>query len=446
MKKKNIINILPNSSESEQALLGSILIENSNWENISDIIDEHDFYQERNRIIFSSISSLIKNGLPADVITVIDLIKKENKMEKVGGEKYLNFLIQHSYSSQNIIAYANIIRDNSLLRKLAMVSKKIIEISINHKNNKISDILDTAEEKILSISDKYNKKKHENLYEISKILTYTIKKIELLFELKAKITGLSSGFDELDKLILGLHPSELIIIAGRPSTGKTTLAINIAENIIIKYDVPVLIFSMEMSAEQITTRLLSSLSKIELSKLRNGNLTDSDWQKLSSSVELISGKKFFIDDSANLSPFDVKSKSRKIFQKHKNIGAIIIDYIQLMRIPGSNDNKTNEIAEISRSLKILAKELNVPIIALSQLNRGLEQRIDKRPMMSDLRESGAIEQDADVIIFIYRDELYNKNSKDIGLAEIIISKQRNGPTGNFKLVFLGKFSKFENLN
>ena len=446
MKKKNITNILPNSSESEQALLGNILIENSNWENVVEIIEEHDFYQERNRIIFASISSLIQNGLPADVITVIDLIKKENKIEKVGGEKYLNFLIQNSYSNQNIIAYANIIRDNSLLRKLAMVSKKIIEISINHKNNKISDILDIAEEKILSISEKYNKKKHENLYEISKILTYTIKKIELLFELKAKITGLSSGFDELDKLILGLHPAELIIIAGRPSTGKTTFAINIAENIIIKHDVPILIFSMEMSAEQITTRLLSSLSKIDLSKLRNGNLTDSDWQKLSSSVELISGKKFFIDDSANLSPFDVKSKSRKIFQKHKNIGAIIIDYIQLMRIPGSNDNKTNEMAEISRSLKILAKELNVPIIALSQLNRGLEQRIDKRPMMSDLRESGAIEQDADVIIFIYRDELYNKNSKDTGLAEIIISKQRNGPTGNFKLVFLGKFSKFENLN
>ena len=446
MKKKNITNILPNSNESEQALLGNILIENSNWEAIIEIIEENDFYQERNRIIFSSIANLIQNGLPADIITVIDLIKKENKLEKVGGEKYLNFLIQNSYSNQNIIAYANIIRDNSLLRKLAMVSKKIIEISINHKNNKISDILDIAEEKILSISEKYNKKKHENLYEISKILTYTIKKIELLFELKAKITGLSSGFDELDKLILGLHPAELIIIAGRPSTGKTTFAINIAENIIIKHDVPILIFSMEMSAEQITTRLLSSLSKIDLSKLRNGNLTDSDWQKLSSSVELISGKKFFIDDSANLSPFDVKSKSRKIFQKHKNIGAIIIDYIQLMRIPGSTDNKTNEMAEISRSLKILAKELNVPIIALSQLNRGLEQRIDKRPMMSDLRESGAIEQDADVIIFIYRDELYNKNSKDSGLAEIIISKQRNGPTGNFKLAFLGKFSKFENLN
>ena len=444
MIEKNI-NLTPHSVEAEQAVLGGLILDNNQWENVRNIIDKNDFYNKKNQIIYEIMERLINKNEPVDIITLLTILEKENILKQTNIKKYLNDLAKHTPSAKNITIYSKIIKDQTILRSLIKVSKYIIELSQNNENKDVIDLIDIAEEKILSISNKHNKQNEEKLINISKTLTDTINKIELLHQLKSSITGVPSGFKELDNITSGLHPSELIVIAGRPSMGKTAMALNIAEHITIKTNMPVLIFSMEMPSDQITTRLLSSLSRVELQRLRNGMLKDTDWPRLSSAVSLISGKELFIDDSGSLTPFDVKTRARKIYKKHKKIGAIIIDYLQLMRMPGSYDNKVNEISEISRALKILAKELNVPIIALSQLNRSVEQRIDKRPMMSDLRESGAIEQDADLIIFIYRDEIYNKNSNDIGIAEIIIAKQRNGPIGSFKLSFLGQYSKFENL-
>lgn len=440
---KNIPYSIPFSIEAEQAILAGIIIDNENWEKISDEIEESDFYKKKHRIIFKILENEIKNNKNIDVLSLTEILKNNNEITLIGGKEYLNEIIANTANTKNITTYVKIIREYSALRKLIITSKNIIETSLNIKNKNIQEIIDKAEKEILSISKKHQKK--ENITTISQALTTTIKKIETFFESGSNITGLSSGFNELDNITSGLHKSDLIIIAGRPSMGKTTLAINIAENIIIKNNLPVLIFSMEMPAEQIATRMLSSLGRIELQRLRTGLLKETDWPRLSSAIALMSGKNLYIDDSGSLTPYDINNKARKIYNLNKELGAIIIDYLQLMHIPDMNDFRASEISEISRSLKVLAKELNVPIIALSQLNRGLEQRTDKRPIMSDLRESGAIEQDADLIIFIYRDEIYNKNIKNKGMAEIIIAKQRNGPIGTINLRFLGHYSKFENL-
>lgn len=436
--------LMPYSIEAEQAVLGGIILDNDTWETISNALEKNDFYKKKHQIIFNAMEYLIKKNEPLDTITLSEILKQEDNLEKIGGKSYLENLLKNTHSAKNILAYSNIIKNKSSLRKLITTSKNIIELALDYKNENISDLIDKAEEKILSISQKHRHENQDNLINISTILTGTIKKIETLFESNSYITGLSTGFKDLDKITSGLHPADLIIIAGRPSMGKTTLAINIAEHIIIKKNIPVLIFSMEMPAEQVTIRMLSSLGRIELQRLRTGMLKETDWPRLSSAISFISGKHLFIDDSGSLTPFDIKSRARNIYKTYKNLGIIIIDYLQLMHIPGLNDYRAAEISEISRSLKILAKELKVPIIALSQLNRSLEQRLDKRPIMSDLRESGAIEQDADLIIFIYRDEIYNKNSTNSGTAEIIIAKQRNGPIGTLKLTFFGHYSKFEN--
>jgi len=440
---KNIPYSIPFSIEAEQAILAGIIIDNENWEKISENIDESDFYKKKHRIIFKIIENEIKNNKNIDILSLTEILKNTNEIAIVGGKEYLNEIITNTVNTKNITTYVKIIKEYSALRKLIITSKNIIETSLNIKNKNIQEIIDKAEKEILSISKKH--KKTENITTISQALTTTIKKIETFFESGSNITGLSSGFKELDNITSGLHKSDLIIIAGRPSMGKTTLAINIAENIIIKNNMPVLIFSMEMPAEQIATRMLSSLGRIELQRLRTGLLKETDWPRLSSAIAIMSGKNLYIDDSGSLTPYDINNKARKIYSLHKELGAIIIDYLQLMHIPDMNDFRASEISEISRSLKVLAKELNVPVIALSQLNRSLEQRTDKRPMMSDLRESGSIEQDADLIIFIYRDEIYNKNIKNKGIAEIIIAKQRNGPIGTINLKFFGHYSKFENL-
>ncbi len=440
---KNIPYSIPFSIEAEQSILTGILIDNENWEKISDDIEETDFYKKKHRLIFKIIENEIKNNKTIDLISLTEILKNNNELIMVGGKEYLNELIINTPNTKNIKTYVKIVKEYSALRKLIITSKNIIEASLNIKNKNIQEIIDKAEKEILSISKKQKNK--ENIITISQALTTTIKKIETFFESGSSITGLSSGFKDLDNITSGLHKSDLIIIAGRPSMGKTTLAINIAENIIIKNNMPVLIFSMEMPAEQIATRMLSSLGRIELQRLRTGLLKETDWPRLSSAIALLSGKNLYIDDSGSLTPYDINNKARKIFNLNKELGAIIIDYLQLMHLPEITEYRASEISEISRSLKVLAKELNVPIIALSQLNRSLEQRTDKRPIMSDLRESGSIEQDADLIIFIYRDEIYNKNIKNKGLAEIIISKQRNGPIGTINLKFLGHYSKFENL-
>lgn len=433
---------IPYSIEAEQAILGCIILKNELWESISDILEENDFYTKKNRIIYKTISYLILNNKSTDTITIIETLKNNKELDVIGGKSYLNEILENAVGLKNINTYISIIKEYSSLRKLILISKNIIDSSLNANNNNIKEIINDAEKNILSISQKY--KKNENITDISQVLTKTIKRIETLFESNSPITGLSSGFKDLDKLTSGFHNSDLIIIAGRPSMGKTTLAINIAENIIINSDDPILIFSMEMPAEQIATRMLASLGRIDLQRLRTGLLKDTDWPKLSYAISLMSGKKLFIDDSGSLTPYEINNKARKIFNLNKKLGLIIIDYLQLMHVDNITDNRASEISEISRSLKVLAKELNVPIIALSQLNRSVEQRIDKRPFMSDIRESGSIEQDADLILFIYRDELYNKSSKNIGIAEVIIAKQRNGPIGSIKLTFLGHYCKFEN--
>ncbi len=444
MTNKNTY-LTPHSIEAERAVLGGLMLQNDQWEEISETIDKGDFYKKIHQMIFLAMATLVKNNEPIDVVTLSVILEKEKKINDIGGIKYLNLLIKNTPSAKNISFYAKILIDQSLLRKLIATNKHFIEVALSNKNIDVKKLIDTVEEKFLSLSNIYSKKNKGSLTNISHVLKKTIKNIETFSKSKSHITGLSSGFNKLDNITSGLHPSELIIVAGRPSMGKTALAINIAENIIMNTNLPVLVFSMEMSSEQITTRIIASLGHIHLQKLRNGKLKEMDWPKLSQAVSILSNKNLFIDDSGVLTPFDIKTKARKIYKQHKKIGAIIIDYLQLMKMPGSNDNKVQEISEISRSLKVLAKELDVPIIALSQLNRSLEQRLDRRPIMSDLRESGAIEQDADVIIFIYRDEIYNKNTSDLGIAEIIIAKQRNGPIGNFKLKFFGHYSKFENL-
>ncbi len=440
----NTLKIPPHSIEAEQAVLGGVMLDNSVWDQISEKLGIDDFYDQNHKAIFKVMINLSNDDKPIDIVTVSEFLEKKDELEKTGGISYLSELVINTPGINNIIAYSNIIKERSSLRKLISISKDLIDSSLNPKGKKINELLDEAEQKILSISKQHLSNKKDGLTDISSILTNTIKRIESLFESNSPITGLSSGFTELDKITSGLQDADLIIIAGRPSMGKTTLSMNIAEYITIKTDDPVLIFSMEMPAEQIATRILASLGRIELQRLRTGMLKDTDWPRLSSAISLISTKKLFIDDSGSLSPFDIRSKARQIYKKYGRLGLIVIDYLQLMTIPGLNEYRSTEISEISRSLKILAKELKVPIIALSQLNRSLEQRIDKRPMMSDLRESGSIEQDADLIIFVYRDEIYNKNSQDTGIAEIIIAKQRNGPIGTLKLAFLGHYSRFEN--
>ena len=341
------------------------------------------------------------------------------------------------------MAYADIVKEKSLLRKLIEVGESITELGFNAKGKIAKELVDEAERKIFAIAEQ-KWVGQQGIKTIAEILTNTITRIELLSESDSPITGMSSGFTDFDKLTSGLQRADLVIIAGRPSMGKTTFAMNIAEWISMKSDKPVLIFSMEMPAEQLAMRMLASLARIELQRIRSGQLHDDDWPRLSSAIAMMASRKMFIDDSGSLSPIEVRARARRLMREQGELGVIVVDYLQLMRVPGNNEHRAAEISEISRSLKTLARELNVPVIALSQLNRSLEQRTDRRPIMSDLRESGAIEQDADLIAFIYRDEMYNKDTADKGTAEIIIAKQRNGPTGMMRLTFLGHFSRFEN--
>ena len=447
MKNIDSYYTMPHSDEAEMALLGCLIIENEIWARVADSLIEFDFYQEKNRVVFLSIQSLLNNNEPADIVTISNVLRKNNKTEVVGGDSYLEELINCVSDVSNVISYLDIIKETAFSRRIISTAKEIIHLTLNNKDKNIDELIDIVERKILSVSREFSNRDNKNILDVSTVLRSTIQKIETLYHSGSAITGISTGFEELDHLTSGLQSSELIVIAGRPSMGKTALALNIAESVLLNNDLPVLIFSMEMPAEQIIIRMLASISNIELYNLKNGKFADSDWPKLARAVSLLSGRKLFIDDSGTLNPFDVKTKARVVYQKCNNLGLIIIDYLQLMEMPGSKENKNNEISEISRTLKIFSKELKVPIIILSQLNRSLEQRVDKRPIMSDLRSSGAIEQDADLILFIYRDEVYNKNSQEApGMSEIIIGKQRNGPIGVVKLLFSGEFAKFIDLN
>ncbi|WP_415056952.1 replicative DNA helicase [Halopseudomonas sp.] len=437
------LKIPPHSIEAEQAVLGGVMLENTTWERVVELLSEPDFYRHDHRLIFRALASLAARNQPFDVVTLAEELDREGLIDQVGGLAYLGQLAKNTPSVANISAYTHIIRERSTLRKLISTSSNIADSAFNPKGKQANAILDEAERQIFAIAE--SRPKTGGPESVTNLLTKAIDKIDTLFNSDGAITGLSTGFTDLDEMTSGLQPADLVIIAGRPSMGKTTFAMNLVENVVLRYDKAVLVFSLEMPGDSLVMRMLSSLGRIDQSKVRAGRLDDDDWPRLTSAVNLLNDRKLFIDDTAGLSPMEMRARARRVVREHGEIGMIMIDYLQLMQIGGTSENRTNEISEISRSLKALAKEFNAPVVALSQLNRSLEQRPNKRPINSDLRESGAIEQDADVIMFVYRDEVYNADTQDQGIAEIIIGKQRNGPIGNIRLAFLGKFTRFENL-
>ena len=434
----------PHSIEAEQAIIGGLMLDNLAWDKVSIIVAEPDFYLTEHRMIYQALTDLSKRDQPFDVITVLENLKSTNHLNDAGGETYLFELANNTPSVANIRAYADIVREKSVQRQLIHVAGDIADSAYNPNGKDVSELLDQAETRVFAIAEQTAREGGPEI--IKNILVKTIDRIDHLYHHGSAVTGLTTGLKDLDDITSGLQQSDLIIVAGRPSMGKTTLAMNMAENAAIDSKKPVLVFSMEMPADSLAMRMMSSLGRIDQHRVRTGKLTDEDWPRVTSAVHILSEAPIFIDDTPALSPGEVRARARRLVKEHGQLGLIVIDYLQLMKAPGfKSDNRTGEISEISRSLKTLAKELHTPVIALSQLNRSLEQRHDKRPIMSDLRESGAIEQDADLICFIYRDEVYNEDSPDKGIAEIIIAKQRNGPIGRVRVAFLGKYTRFEDL-
>lgn len=437
------LKVPPHSIEAEQALLGGLLIDPDSWDNVADKVSDIDFYRHDHARIFNAVKDLSeRQDKPHDVLTVSEWFDQRGELQDIGGMIYLGTLAKETPTAANIKAYADIVRERSVLRQLIKVGTEVSSSAYNPEGRDSKELLEQAETSIFQIAEQESREK-SGFQGINDLLKSTVDKIEELFEQDEGLTGVSTGYADIDKRTSGLQDGDLIIVAARPSMGKTSFAMNIAENVGIESGKAVAIYSMEMPAESLVMRMMSSLGRIDQNKVRSGKLDDEDWPRLTSAIGLLSNAKIFIDDTGGLSPGEMRARARRLKREH-DIGLIVIDYLQLMQIPGYKENRTNEISEISRSLKALAKELSVPVIALSQLNRSLEQRPDKRPVMSDLRESGAIEQDADVIMFIYRDEYYNEDSEYKGTAEIITGKQRNGPTGRDRLTFLGQYTKFEN--
>jgi replicative DNA helicase len=436
------LKVAPQSLEAEQSVLGGLMLDNEAWDKISDIIIEDDFYRRDHRMIFRSIAALAEKASPFDVITLSEWLEANGLLDNAGGLAYLGTLAKNTPSVANIMAYAKIVRERSVLRQLISVGHKISTSCYETEGRKTAELLDNAEKLVFKIAEQGERGRRE-FTSIKDLLVRAVDRIDTLFQQDDPITGVATGFTQFDEMTSGLQSSDLVIVAGRPSMGKTTFAMNIAEHASVKLKIPVAVFSMEMPGEQLAMRMLSSLGRIDQHKVRTGKLSDDDWPKLTHAVGQLAEAPLFIDDTPALSPTELRSRSRRLMREH-GLGLIVIDYLQLMEVRGTSENRTNEISEISRSLKSLAKELGVPIVALSQLNRSLEQRPNKRPVMSDLRESGAIEQDADVITFIYRDEVYNEDSPEKGIAEIIISKQRNGPIGTARMTFIGQYTRFEN--
>jgi replicative DNA helicase len=439
------LKVPPHSVEAEQAVLGGLMLDNRRFDDVAEIITADDFYRQGHRLIFGAVESLAGNGEPLDVVTLAEFLERAGDIEDAGGLSYLADLAEKTPGAANITAYAQIVRERSVMRQLVAVSGTIAESAFNPQGRSSDELLDEAERNVFRIAESRTKE-GSGPQAINPILTKALSRIEELFESGETITGLTTGFKDLDEWTSGMQPSDLIIVAGRPSMGKTTLAMNIVENALLSSDEAILVFSMEMPADSLVMRMLSSLGRIDQSRMRSGRLEEDDWPRLTSAVSLLKDKPLYIDDTPALSPTEMRSRARRIAREHNGkLGLIMADYLQLMRVPGASEGRTAEISEISRSLKGLAKELSCPLVALSQLNRSLEQRPNKRPVNSDLRESGAIEQDADVIMFVYRDEVYNEDTQDKGIAEIIIGKQRNGPIGTVRLAFIGKFTKFEDL-
>jgi replicative DNA helicase len=436
------LKVPPHSIEGEQAVLGGLLLSSRAFDQVADIVTEPDFYREDHRLIFRAISELNNRGRPCDAVTVTEWFESHGLVDQIDGGGYISQLASNTPSAANVRAYAEIVRERSILRQLVDVGAEITSGAFASDGRNSRELLEEAERKVFAIADQ-DLRTGASFVAIQEAIREAIERLQQLAEHEGDITGIPTGFKDFDEKTAGLQDSDLIIVAGRPSMGKTTLAMNIAENAAIKHEKPVAIFSMEMSAQQLVRRMFSSLGQIDQNKLRSGNLDDLDWPKLTSAMNLLHKSHIYIDETPSLSPAELRARARRLKREH-DIGLIVVDYLQLMAVPGTRENRATEIAEISRSLKAIAKELHLPVIALSQLNRALEQRPTKRPVMADLRESGSIEQDADLIVFIYRDEVYNEDTPEKGKAEIIIGKHRNGPTGTVVLTFQGHWLRFLN--
>lgn len=431
----------PNSIPAEQSVLGGLMLDNRAWELIADKVNEKDFYHRSHQLIFSTIAKLANQNCPYDILTISEAMAEMDASNEVGGLAYIGTLAKDTPHSANIEAYANIVRERSILRQLIHVSVEISNSAFQTEGQQVEDILDRAEQKIFEIS-KLGKNTHYRIETMKCLLQKAISKIKEMHVSGSHITGVSTGFQELDQKTSGLQPSDLILIAGRPSSGKTALAMAIAQQVALNTDMPIAVFSLEMPKQSLVLRMLSSQGLIDQQKVRSGQLEGDDWQRLIDVTPQLAEAKILIDDTPSLTPTELRSRARRLTSEHGQLALIVIDYLQLMHAPNSGTNRNLEISDISRNLKALAKELNVPVIALSQLNRNLEQRPNKRPLMSDLRDSGAIEQDADLILFVYRDEVYHEDSPDKGIAEIIIGKQRNGPIGSVRLRFESEYVRF----
>ncbi|NRB39314.1 MAG: replicative DNA helicase [Pseudomonadales bacterium] len=436
----------PHSIEAEQSVLGGLLLANERWDDIADVITSDDFYRPDHRQIFRAMELLIEAQSPIDVVTLADKLQSIDELDHIGGLPYLAELAHNTPSAANIRAYAKVVQEKSLSRELLLTAHQIEQITRNPEGREASDLISEAERMLIAISE--NRANEGGPREINPILKATVEQIENMVANQGQLSGLSSGFTDLDKMTNGLHRSDLIIVAARPAMGKTSFAMNLVEACLLKNGdpKPCIVFSMEMSAEQLMMRLVSAIGRIDAGAIKRGTLQDDDWPKLSAAVQKMKDLPLYIDDTPGINPTDLRSRVRRIHRQHGGIGMIMVDYLQLMTVAGKSEGRTAEISEISRCLKGLAKEFDCPVIALSQLNRSLEQRPNKRPIMSDLRESGAIEQDADIIMFIYRDEIYDEDSPDKGKAEIILGKHRAGETGTVQLQFIGRYTRFDDLS
>jgi replicative DNA helicase len=433
----------PHSVEAEQAVLGGLMLDANAWDAVADIVNAADFYRRDHRLIFEAVAEVAEHRGSCDAVTVSEHLERKGRLDEIGGLAYLGTIARDTPSAANVRAYAEIIRERSILRQLVAAGGEIAAAATDSRGRSASELVDEAERRVFEIAER-GARGRSGFVAVRDILPQTIDRLDALHQSPGEIRGVPTGFTMLDRKTTGLQPGDLVVIAGRPSMGKSTLAVNIAENAAIAKGVPSAIFTMEMSAEQLTLRMISSLGRVNQTHLRTGHFTDEDWSRIQGAMAQLSGAPIYLDESPALTPTELRARARRL-KRERGLGLVIVDYLQLMQVAGTKENRATEISEISRSLKALAKELQVPVIAISQLNRAVEQRTDKKPVMSDLRESGAIEQDSDLILLIYREEVYDANSPRRGVADIIIAKQRNGPVGEIQLTFLGEYTRFENL-
>lgn len=440
------LRVPPHSAEAESSVLGGLLLDNGAWDRVGDVVRDHDFYRHEHQLIFSAIATLVNAAKPADVVTVYEHLQNLGQAEQAGGIAYLNALAQYVPSAANIRRYGEIVRERGVLRKLIAASDEIATTAFSPQGRTVAEVLDMAEQRVFQIGEESSRMK-QGFQDMNGLVVDLLDRVQEMADNPNDITGVPTGFIDLDRMTSGLQGGDLVVLAARPSMGKTAFAINIAEHVALNEGLPVAVFSMEMAASQLAVRIVGSIGRINQGRLRTGKLTDEEWPRLTEAIERLRTVSLHIDETPGLTPSELRANARRLARQCGKLGLIVVDYLQLMSGSKTDgENRATELGEISRGLKMLAKELGCPVIALSQLNRSVEQRTDKRPMMSDLRESGAIEQDADIIMFIYRDEYYTKDQcKEPGVAEIIIGKQRNGPTGTVKLAFLNHMTRFESL-